>query len=137
MTQGFTGQESDSGTAQLDFDNTRQLAAVLGAFVQPDPYNAADILHPQSCNGYGYALRNPLVYSDPGGMGPILSPIQAPCPKGSFYVTGFGYAPLDPTTEYGTGGVRGFGGASLQQPYSGTDPLFNTTTYGERICFDL
>ena len=69
VTQGFTGQEVDQGTAQLDFYNARHFAAVLGSFVQPDPGNAgADIMSPQSWNGYGYVLGSPLDTTDPSGM---------------------------------------------------------------------
>ena len=38
VTQGFTGQEADGGTASLDFVNARTLSAVLGGFIQPDPH---------------------------------------------------------------------------------------------------
>ncbi len=69
LTQGFTGQESDSGTVSLDYFNARHMSAVIGAFAQPDPMQAgADFLNPQSWNGYGYVLGNPLGLVDPSGM---------------------------------------------------------------------
>jgi RHS repeat-associated protein len=69
VRQGFTGQESDGGTASLDFFNARHLSAPLGGFVQADPGNAgADITHPQSWNAYGCVLGNPLGLVDPSGM---------------------------------------------------------------------
>jgi RHS repeat-associated protein len=69
VTQGFTGQESDGGSAGLDFYNARHFSAVMGSFMQPDPGNAgADFLRPQSWNGYSYVLGNPLGLVDPSGM---------------------------------------------------------------------
>jgi len=69
MTQMFTGQERDGGTATLDYFNARHLSAVLGSMMQPDPMNAGgDILNPQSWNAYGYVLGNPLGLVDPSGM---------------------------------------------------------------------
>jgi RHS repeat-associated protein len=69
VTQGFTGQEADGGTASLDFYYARHFSAVLGSMTQPDPMNAgADIMNPQSWNGYGYVLGNPLGLVDPSGM---------------------------------------------------------------------
>ena len=55
VTQMFTGQERDGGTADLDYFNARHFSAVVGSFMQPDPGNAgADILRPQSWNAYAY-----------------------------------------------------------------------------------
>jgi RHS repeat-associated protein len=69
VTQGFTGQESDGGTASLDFFQARHLSGVLGRFVQPDPGHAgAKIANPQSWNGYGYVANNPLAFTDSTGM---------------------------------------------------------------------
>jgi hypothetical protein len=54
VTQMFTAQERDGGTATLDYFHARHMSAVLGRFSQADPRNAgADILNPQSWNGYG------------------------------------------------------------------------------------
>jgi RHS repeat-associated protein len=69
VTQGFTGQESDSGSGALDYFNARTLSVNGGAFMQADPGNAgADVLSPQSWNGYAYVLGNPLGLVDPTGM---------------------------------------------------------------------
>jgi RHS repeat-associated protein len=69
VTQGFTGQEADGGTASLDFYNARHFATTLGSFVQPDPMNAgATLLRPQSWNAYAYVLGNPLGAADPTGL---------------------------------------------------------------------
>jgi RHS repeat-associated protein len=87
VTHGFTGQESDGGTAGLDFFNARHLSAPVGAFIQPDPMNAgADITRPQSWNAYGYVLGNPLGLVDPSGM---CSPSDnTPCYSGGTTVIG-------------------------------------------------
>ena len=69
ITQGFTGQESDGGTGWLDYFNARHLSVAIGSFTQPDPMQAgADFLNPQSWNGYGYVLGNPLGLVDPSGL---------------------------------------------------------------------
>ena len=70
VNQMFTGQERDGSTAQLNYFHARQYSAAMGMFMQPDPGNAgADITRPQSWNAYAYVLGNPLVYTDPSGMG--------------------------------------------------------------------
>ena len=64
----FTGQELDTETG-LDFFQARYLASGLGRFLSPDPGNAgADFTNPQSWNGYGYVLGNPLNSVDPSGL---------------------------------------------------------------------
>jgi RHS repeat-associated protein len=86
VKQGFTGQEADGGTAQLDFYNARHFAATIASFVQPDPMNAgADITSPQSWNAYAYVLGNPLGFTDPSGADPILT---VPCSLCSVTVSG-------------------------------------------------
>jgi RHS repeat-associated protein len=87
VTHGFTGQESDGGTAFLDFFNARHLSAPVGAFIQPDPMNAgADITRPQSWNAYGYVLGNPLGLVDPSGM--CSASDSTPCYSGGTTVIG-------------------------------------------------
>jgi hypothetical protein len=45
------------------------MSAGLGRFMSPDPANAgADFTNPQSWNGYGYVLGNPLALVDPSGL---------------------------------------------------------------------
>ena len=134
ITQGFTGQESDGGnggTGWLDYFNARHMSAAIGSFTQPDPMQAgADFLNPQSWNGYGYVLGNPLGLVDPSGM----STITNPCGGSDFCITGYGVAPTDPL------GLQGFGGGgNLKTVYYGTDPLyggggdpvFGVTGYGK------
>ena len=77
IQQRFTGKERDGETvAQLDFSEARYYGAVLGRFTSPDPLNAgADLLNPQSWNGYSYVVNNPLSLIDPTGLGT--------CPAGS------------------------------------------------------
>jgi RHS repeat-associated protein len=75
LTQMFTGQETDGGTATLDYFNARHFSAVLGSMTQPDPINAGgDIMNPQSWNAYAYVLGNPLGLVDPSGMDPQCGP---------------------------------------------------------------
>ena len=65
----FTGQERDSET-QLDYFHARYYSAAQGRFQSPDPGNAgADPSDPQTWNGYAYASNNPLIYTDPSGLG--------------------------------------------------------------------
>ena len=72
VTQMFTGQERDGGTATLDYFNARHFSAVVGSFMEPDPGNAgADILRPQSWNAYAYVLGNLLAMTDPQRNGPL------------------------------------------------------------------
>jgi RHS repeat-associated protein len=63
----FTGYGRDTETA-LDFAQARYMSAGLGRFMSPDPANAgADFTNPQSWNGYGYVLGNPVSATDPSG----------------------------------------------------------------------
>jgi len=79
ITQMFTGQERDGGTATLDYFNARHFSAVLGSMTQPDPGNAGgDILNPQSWNAYAYVLGNPLGLVDPSGMYAEANPQPPP-----------------------------------------------------------
>jgi len=70
LNQKFTGQERDPEmTPNVDFFNARHFSGVLGSFTRPDPANAgADLYNPQSWNGYGYVLGNPLNGVDSSGM---------------------------------------------------------------------
>jgi len=56
----FTGQMRDTESGE-DFFNARYMSSGLTRFMSADPYNAgADVTNPQSWNGYGYVLGNPL-----------------------------------------------------------------------------
>jgi RHS repeat-associated protein len=70
----FTGQERDGELVpNADFFNARYFMGVLGNFTSPDPANAgADIYNPQSWNGYGYVLGNPLNGVDSSGMSRLI-----------------------------------------------------------------
>ncbi len=112
VTQGFTGQEADGGTASLDFYNARHFAAALGSFVQPDPMNAgAHILRPQSWNAYAYVLGNPLGAADPTG--------RACASRGGVHANitgcngGGNYGGTDDPTGGGGGGVSSDGGSTV------------------------
>jgi RHS repeat-associated protein len=68
IAQKFTEQERDAETG-VDYFHARYYHSGMGRFTSPDPVNAgADILNPQSWNGYAYALNNPLNGTDPSGM---------------------------------------------------------------------
>ncbi len=98
VTQMFTGQERDGGTLKMDYFNARHFSAVLGGFAQVDPGSAGgDFLRPQSWNGYGYVLGNPLGETDPSGM--------TTCYVGNDACQG-----KRPSNQFGSGV---FGGASL------------------------
>ena len=66
--QKFTLKERDNETG-LDYSINRYYSSTQGRFASVDPENAGvDIRIPQSWNGYGYVLNNPLVFIDPSGM---------------------------------------------------------------------
>ncbi len=67
VTEKFTGQVRDSESG-LDYFNARYFGAAMGRFVSVDPGNAgADLMNPQSWNGYAYVLGSPLANVDPSG----------------------------------------------------------------------
>jgi RHS repeat-associated protein len=60
VEQKFTGQIRDTETG-MDYFNARYFTNALGRFNSPDPANAgADMMDPQSWNGYSYVENNPL-----------------------------------------------------------------------------
>ncbi len=67
----YLGRESDVETGLVQF-GARYYAPSLGRFISPDwyimenPEKAARL--PQGYNIYGYALNNPLMFKDPGGL---------------------------------------------------------------------
>jgi RHS repeat-associated protein len=63
----FTGQEEDS-TTRLYYYGARYMDPQLGRFITADP----TVLHPfdpQDLNRYAYARNNPIVFTDPTGLG--------------------------------------------------------------------
>ena len=85
LSAKFTGQERDT---ESGFDNfpARYMASVQGRFMSVDPGNAgADLGNPQSWNGYGYALNNPIALIDPSGLCTVVNGVfqedgGQPCP---------------------------------------------------------
>ncbi|MFG3007425.1 RHS repeat-associated core domain-containing protein [Streptomyces calvus] len=64
--KGFLGKTRDVNTG-LTHIGAREYDPALGQFISIDPLLEAD--RPQTLNGYSYAAQNPLIYSDPTGMG--------------------------------------------------------------------
>lgn len=70
MNQKFTGKERDVESG-LDYFGARYFSDAQSRFTSPDPKSAgADMLNPQSWNGFSYALNNPLRYIDRHGKWP-------------------------------------------------------------------
>src|SRR5581483_2669875 len=82
LSQRLTGQARDTESGE-DFFNARYFTAPLQRFNSPDPGNAgADVTNPQSWNGYGYVLGNPLALVDPSGLDSIgwrMPPVTVTC----------------------------------------------------------
>ena len=75
----YTGQKRDLSTG-LYFYGARYLNPEIGMFTQPDSI-VPNPGNPQSLNRYGYALNNPLKYTDPTGHWSETDPdIQATLP---------------------------------------------------------
>jgi hypothetical protein len=76
----------------MDFFNARYFTAALGRFNSPDPENAgADLLDPQTWNGYAYVRNDPMVLTDPSGLDPDGGggePIPVSCPDCTVTVNG-------------------------------------------------
>jgi RHS repeat-associated protein len=65
---GYGGKHgsSDSG---MDHAQFRQYHNWYGRWMSPDPYSGSyDLSNPQSLNRYTYAMNNPMVFTDPGGL---------------------------------------------------------------------
>jgi RHS repeat-associated protein len=121
VRQKFTGQEHDDEN-QFDFFQARYLSAAQQRFMSPDPANAgADLMNPQSWNGYAYVNNNPLNAIDPTGtcsIGPdgvAHDDDPGDCGGGGITVPGGSPdpVPLDPDPciyfECGSGGGYGNG----------------------------
>ncbi|MET9995188.1 polymorphic toxin-type HINT domain-containing protein [Streptomyces mutabilis] len=64
--KGFLGKTRDANTG-LTHIGAREYDPTIGQFISADPLLETD--RPQTLNGYSYGAQNPLVYSDPTGMG--------------------------------------------------------------------
>ncbi|MFI8948899.1 HNH/ENDO VII family nuclease [Streptomyces sp. NPDC053750] len=64
--KGFLGKTRDATTG-LTHIGAREYDPSTGQFISVDPLLEAD--RPQTLNGYSYGAQNPLVFSDPTGMG--------------------------------------------------------------------
>ncbi len=64
--KGFLGKTRDATTG-LTHIGAREYDPVIGQFLSVDPLLETD--RPQTLNGYSYGAQNPLVFSDPTGMG--------------------------------------------------------------------
>jgi RHS repeat-associated protein len=62
----FLGKPAD-GVTGLTHVGAREYDPGIGQFISVDPLLEVD--KPQTLNGYSYAVQNPLMYSDPTGMG--------------------------------------------------------------------
>jgi RHS repeat-associated protein len=68
VLQRFTGKEADAETG-LDYFGKRYFSAAQGRFMSVDGHNeGAQLLDPQSWNGYAYAGNNPLRFTDRDGQ---------------------------------------------------------------------
>ena len=69
-THKFTGYERDTETG-LDNAQARYYGSSMGRFMSPDPsgIGAADRSSPQGLNLYSYVQNNPLILTDPSGLG--------------------------------------------------------------------
>jgi RHS repeat-associated protein len=68
VRQQFTAKERDLETG-LDYFGARYFSSTQGRFISVDPENAgAELIDPQSWNGYSYAGNSPLTFFDPTGL---------------------------------------------------------------------
>lgn len=73
LKQKFTGYERDSET-ELDYAQARYFSNIQGRFTTPDPLLASgSASRPQTWNRYSYALNNPLRFTDPSGLTPVVN----------------------------------------------------------------
>jgi RHS repeat-associated protein len=126
VKQKFTGQEHD-GETQFDFFHARYLSGAQQRFMSADPGNAgADLLDPQSWNGYSYVGNNPLARIDPTGtswLGDLWNGVSNFFNGGcgaTFCVTGTGMADID--GSYGLLGWGLGGGSNSSAPSTPPPP---------------
>ena len=64
----FTAKERDDESG-LDYFGARYMSSAQGRFTSTDPLgaNLVRVLNPQRWNMYGYAVNNPLAFTDPDG----------------------------------------------------------------------
>jgi RHS repeat-associated protein len=69
----FVDKERDSETG-FDYSQARYYSNLTGRFTTVDPVLdiEAALIDPQRWNRYGYALNNPLKFTDPDGRNPVL-----------------------------------------------------------------
>ncbi|MFV0138261.1 RHS repeat-associated core domain-containing protein [Streptomyces sp. HMX87] len=135
--KGFLGKTHDTNTG-LTHIGAREYDPQLGQFISVDPLLETD--RPQTLNGYSYGAQNPLVYSDPTGMGLACGFGGNPgCPKRPDGTAGNGrpneavdYSkPQTPRTTNNNVST-GTGTATVGTPTCGVVPLrpCNATTAG-------
>ncbi|QKW09053.1 sugar-binding protein [Streptomyces sp. NA04227] len=66
-TKGFVGGTDDTPSTGLTHLGAREYDPGLGQFLSVDPLLEVD--KPQTLNGFSYGAQNPLVFSDPSGLG--------------------------------------------------------------------
>ncbi|MGK5498892.1 polymorphic toxin-type HINT domain-containing protein [Streptomyces sp. URMC 125] len=82
--KGFVGGTIDAQTG-LTSIGAREYDASLGKFISVDPL--IDYTSPQQINGYAYANNSPVTLSDPTGMLPCATGVQAQCGTCPFFLT--------------------------------------------------
>jgi RHS repeat-associated protein len=86
-------QERDSETTgwqdALDWTPNRVYSEGFGRWFSPDPL-AGDVTNPQSLNRYAYVLNNPMMLTDPSGMGPCAQSDSAACNHDPHFNDAFG-----------------------------------------------
>ena len=105
VAQKFTGAEQDN--PDLSFFQARHYLATHGRFNSPDPVNfGADILNPQSWNGYAYVLNSPMSSVDPDGLADCNACVSGPGSAGAGSGGGGGVS-VGFSFSFGGGGGKG------------------------------
>jgi len=128
LSQRFTGQIRDSETG-IDYFKARYYGSALGRFTSPDPLSgtALHMINPQRWNMYGYAVNNPLFYTDPDGRDAIVVNFGNKA-------LGFGHLGVISVEANGSARFGDFGpGTSLMPVFSGN---YDVQTLGTQIKFD-
>ncbi|MFG2605745.1 RHS repeat-associated core domain-containing protein [Streptomyces sp. NPDC048514] len=77
LDRGFLGKPEDDSTS-LTILGARMYDPSLGRFISPDELN--DQTDPQNLSAYSYADNNPVLYSDPSGLGLACGGNDPACP---------------------------------------------------------